>query len=164
MSLQEHRKNSPETVSVTIAVVSDSKTAGNDVSGKLISELLKEAGHNVVDTVFIKNSETDIEETIKKTSPANALILTGGTGISARDITAETAQRLFSKTIDGFGELFRMLSFNEIGPASIMSRASAGVYRKKVIFCLPGSPKAVKLAMEKIIIPEIGHIVEELEK
>jgi len=145
MSVAEHRALSPSQVACLILTVSDTRTLENDTSGQAIASLLEQAGHTV---------------TARRT--ARVIITTGGTGISNRDSTYEAVTALFEKQIDGFGELFRMLSFHEIGPAAMLSRATAGVSGGCAIFVLPGSEHAVRLAMERLILPELGHVVREL--
>jgi molybdenum cofactor biosynthesis protein B len=134
----------------------------------MMIELLQEAGHIVSDYVIVKDDKEPIRHEIIKGSedPAIDVILTnGGTGIALRDVTIETAREIFQKEMSGFGELFRFLSYQEdIGSAAILSRAIAGVINNKAVFCTPGSTGAVKLAMNKLILPEIGHVVRELRK
>lgn len=168
MSTQEHKQNAPRRVKCKIITVSDTRDKTTDKSGKLMAELLTEAGHEIVDYVIVKD-ETDAigEEVIKGCDNPNidVVLTNGGTGIALRDVTIETVQKLFTKELSGFGEIFRMLSYQEdIGSAAILSRAIAGVYKNKAIFSMPGSSGAVKLAMTKLILPEIGHVVRELQK
>ncbi len=168
MSLQEHKQTALKSVRCQVITVSDTRHIDNDKSGKLMIELLENAGHTIVDYKIVK----DEKETIKTAvlggceNPNVDVILTnGGTGIALRDVTIETVKSLFDKEIDGFGELFRMLSYTEdIGSAAILSRAVAGVIGHKAVFSTPGSSGAVKLAMNKLILPELGHVVKELQK
>src|SRR5690606_24845936 len=138
-----------------------------DKSGKLIIEMLEKAGHQIADYVIVKDDSESISKAVLQgcsNSKVDAIITNGGTGIAKRDVTIETVQKLFEKEIPGFGELFRMLSYQEdIGSAAILTRATAGVVNNKVVFSTPGSSGAVKLAMNKLIIPEISHIVSELK-
>jgi molybdenum cofactor biosynthesis protein B len=154
-------------VRFAVVTVSDTRTAATDASGKLAMELLKAAGHAVSEYRIVKDEKHEIREVIQElltNARVDVLFLTGGTGISPRDTTAEAVGDLLDKSLPGFGELFRHLSFFEIGTATILSRASAGIARGKAVFSAPGSRAAVKLALEKIIIPEAGHIVNELLK
>ncbi len=164
MSYLEHKELSPRQIDVAVITVSDSRTLDTDESGKLIINSLKEGGHHVKEYLIIKNNPADLLEKLEnllKREDITAIITTGGTGISQHDITVETISQLIDKKIDGFGELFRLLTYQEIGTGSIMSRALAGVAKGKVIICLPGSVDAVKLAVDRIILPEIGHLTRE---
>ena len=164
MGYQEHRQLSPKSVSCAVVIISGTRTAHSDESGKLIMQALKDSGHQVVSYSILKNDAASITskltELLAEEKP-QVIITSGGTGASRQDITIEMVTPILEKKLDGFGELFRFLSYQEIGTASIMSRAVAGVARGRVIICLPGSVGAVKLAMEKIILPEIGHLVRE---
>lgn len=168
MSTTEHKKEAPKSVNCKVITVSDTRTKETDKSGKVMISLLQEAGHVIGDYAIVKDEEDPIREEILKgcENPEIDVILTnGGTGIARRDVTIETVQTLFEKEMTGFGELFRMLSYQEdIGSAAILSRAAAGVINNKAVFSTPGSTGAVKLAMTKLIIPEIGHVVRELRK
>jgi len=149
-----------------VITVSDSRTEETDISGKFIQESLKAAGHRVLHYKVVKDEASLILKLLEeaKNSEAAAIILNGGTGISKRDITYETIRGFLEKELSGFGELFRYLSYEEIGAPSMLSRATAGVMQGKLIFSLPGSEHAVKLAMEKLILPILGHAVYEIEK
>ncbi|MFN0207997.1 MAG: molybdenum cofactor biosynthesis protein B [Planctomycetota bacterium] len=170
----EHQNASTDTpleggrkVTFAIITVSDTRTEATDLSGKLAIEILKSAGHHVANHRVVKDEKHQIREAIQAAlsmQDVEIVFLTGGTGISPRDTTSEAVGELLDKTLPGFGELFRQLSFFEIGTATILSRASGGVAQGKAIFSAPGSRGAVKLALEKIIIPESGHIVNELRK
>ena len=168
MSVNEHRKASPSAVRCRVITVSDTRDADTDKSGRLMMELLADAGHIVAGYEIVKDDKREIENALKKAlqDPGTDAILTnGGTGLAMRDVTIETVTPFFDKEIAGFGELFRMLSYQEdIGSAAILSRAAAGTAGSKVIFSVPGSSGAVKLAMKKLILPEAGHIVSELNK
>jgi molybdopterin adenylyltransferase len=164
MGYEEHKHLSPQKVNCAVLIVSDSRTEKTDESGKLLVESLKGAGHEVISFSLLKNNAQAILGKISELtcSPATQVIITsGGTGASKMDLTIETLLPLFDKKLDGFGELFRYLTYQEIGTGSILSRATAGVVSGKIVICLPGSLKAVKLALEKIILPEIGHLVRE---
>jgi molybdopterin adenylyltransferase len=168
MSIQEHKKAAIKKVKCKIITVSDTRDKETDKSGKLMIELLTEAGHDIVDYVIVKDEAGSIRDEVLKgvENPEIDVILTnGGTGIALRDVTIETVKELFTKEISGFGELFRLLSYQEdIGSAAILSRAIAGVVNNKAVFSTPGSTGAVRLAMNKLILPEIGHVVKELKK
>jgi molybdopterin adenylyltransferase len=168
MSTTEHKQGAPRTVYCKVITVSDTRNKDTDKSGKLMMELLEQAGHAIVDYVIVKDEAGTIEEAILKgcaREDIEVILTNGGTGIAKRDVTIETVQGLLDKEIVGFGELFRMLSYQEdIGSAAILSRAIAGVVKNKGVFSTPGSTGAVKLAMNKLILPEIGHIVREIKK
>ncbi|MCM3704797.1 MULTISPECIES: MogA/MoaB family molybdenum cofactor biosynthesis protein [Cytobacillus] len=168
MSIFEHKKVAPKKVRCKVITVSDTRDEETDKSGKLMIQLLEEAGHIIADYEIVKDEGTLIRGAVLKgcENPGIDTILTnGGTGIALRDVTIETVRELFDKEIDGFGELFRMLSYTEdIGSAAILSRAAAGTVRNKAVFSTPGSSGAVRLAMNRLILPELGHIVRELRK
>lgn len=168
MSVHEHKKNAPRKINCKIITVSDTREKETDKSGKLLKELLEVNGHHIADYTIVPDEAKAITEAIRKGSndeQVDAIITNGGTGIAKRDVTIETVQQLFDKEITGFGELFRLLSYQEdIGSAAILSRAIAGVKNDRVVFSIPGSSGAVKLAMNKLILPELGHIVGELRK
>jgi molybdenum cofactor biosynthesis protein B len=168
MSVAEHKAEAPKSVSCKIITVSDTRTKETDKSGKAIIHYLEQANHKVTDYCIVKDEQSQIEREILKgfENPDIDVVLTnGGTGISKRDVTIETVQELIEKEIVGFGELFRMLSYTEdIGSSAIMSRAIAGVTGTTAVFSMPGSTGAVKLAMEKLIIPELPHVLREIRK
>lgn len=168
MSTQEHKQQAPKSVQCKIITVSDTRNEATDKSGRLMMDLLEQAGHQVVDYVIVKDEVAPIQEEIEKgcnRADIEVILTNGGTGIAKRDVTIETVQQLLEKEMVGFGELFRMLSYQEdIGSAAILSRAIAGVVDNKAVFATPGSTGAVKLAMNKLILPEIGHVVRELKK
>ena len=155
-------------VSCAVITVSDTRNKDTDKSGKLIIDLLTGSSHQVNEYVIIPDDKDVIQQTIKDTIQRNdieVVIVTGGTGIAKRDVTIESIQPLFDKELPGFGELFRMLSFQfDIGSAAILSRAVAGVANQRIIFSMPGSTGAVKLAMERLILPELAHLVQEATK
>jgi len=164
MSHLEHRKASPESVSCAVITISDSRTEADDESGKLYRELLTQNGHKVLAYALLKNDATVIRQKILdllKMDSLQVIITSGGTGLSHRDVTVETVTPLLEKKLEGFGELFRSLSYQEIGTSAILSRSVAGASGGRVILCLPGSLGATRLALEKIILPEIGHMVRE---
>jgi molybdopterin adenylyltransferase len=160
MSVEEHRKHGPTSVHCGVLTASDTRTAADDTSGGRIQELLREHGHRVGMYRVVKDEPALITRALSEAPPeVAAIICSGGTGLTARDSTYEAIQALLDKEITGFGELFRMLSFDEIGAAAMLSRATAGVIGDRTIFSLPGSLAAVELAMTKLILPELGHIV-----
>lgn len=168
MSVAEHKRNAPEHVSVMVITISDTRTEETDKSGKLIIGSLEEKNHKVSSYRIVKDEADLIQQAVKtgaSDETIDAIILNGGTGIAKRDVTIEAISELLHKEIPGFGEIFRMLSYTEdIGSAAILSRALAGIYEDTAIFSIPGSSGAVKLAMSKLIIPEINHIVREIRK
>lgn len=150
-----------------VVTVSDSRDETTDTSGKFIREQLHAAGHRVALYQIIQNDAGQIHEMVERLRAdreTHVVIFHGGTGLSEKDQTARTLRKLYDEEIDGFGELFRMLSYHEIGPYALLSRASAGVINKKLIFALPGSEHAVRLATEKLILPLLGHAVQQLQK
>lgn len=168
MSKEEHKESAPHSVTCKVITVSDTRTEETDKSGQLMISLLKESGHLIADYVIVKDNREEIEKEVLRggmNASIDVILTNGGTGIAKRDVTIETVQALFEKEINGFGELFRMLSYTEdIGSSAILSRAIAGVVGNKAVFSTPGSTGAVRLAMNKLILPELGHIVSELKK
>lgn len=162
----EHKADSPVTVSAYVVTCSDSRDAAHDESGALMRRLLEGAGHSVVGQSVIRDDAGAIRGEIEKALSlgARAIAISGGTGLSRRDVTVETVMPMFEKTLDGFGEIFRHFSFDQIGSSAIMSRAVAGTIKGAIVFALPGSPRAVELAFEKLILPELGHVVRELSR
>jgi len=167
VSHQEHRALAPNVVACFVLTVSDTRTDQTDKSGQAIRALLQEAGHTVTGHAIVPDDPAKVTATIREqlANPSTrAVITTGGTGITMRDGTFEAVDQLFEKRLDGFGELFRMLSFEDIGPAAMLSRATAGTVGRAVVFILPGSEAAVRLAMSRLIVPELGHIAQQLAK
>ncbi len=167
MTVEEHKARSAKQLVFAVLTVSDSRTEATDSGGKLARELIEAKGHAVLVSKIVKDEVDAIQATLREflnSSTIDAIVLTGGTGISPRDRTYEAVSALLEIKLDGFGELFRHLSYGEIGTATILSRAIGGVAQGKAIFALPGSPKAVRLGLEKIILPEIGHILAELRR
>jgi molybdenum cofactor biosynthesis protein B len=163
----EHKAAGPASVSCYVLTVSDTRTAATDTGGGAIRELLEAAGHSVSGHDIVRDEPRDVAARVSERlgdSRTHVIITTGGTGITSRDGTYEAVHDLLEKRLDGFGELFRMLSFQEIGPAAMMSRATAGTANGKAVFVLPGSPNAVRLAMTRLIVPELGHVVQQLRK
>jgi len=164
---QEHKAGAPRSVGCFVLTISDSKTPDTDTSGALIRELLQAAGHKVAGHAIVKDEPAQVAAVIRSGCGAPSVevfILTGGTGITSRDSTYEAVEALLEKRLTGFGELFRMLSYEEIGAAAMLSRAQAGVVARRVLFSLPGSPNACRLALEKLIIPELGHLLREVNR
>ena len=150
-----------------ILTVSDTRTPDTDTSGQAIRAMLEEAGHVVTGSTIVRDEPADVAKAVRDgldTPDTRVVISTGGTGITARDGTFEAVNELFEKRLDGFGELFRMLSFQDIGPAAMLSRATAGTIGRSAVFVLPGSEAAVRLALSRLIIPELGHIAQQLAK
>ncbi|MEH1942532.1 MAG: MogA/MoaB family molybdenum cofactor biosynthesis protein [Nostoc sp.] len=167
MISQPHPDSSRITVTCAVVTVSDTRTLETDKSGQLIQQLLLGVNHAVGAYTIIKDEPAQIQEQIEnlgKSSNLDAVIFNGGTGIAPRDTTYDAIEKLLEKTLPGFGELFRFLSYQEIGSRAIASRAVAGVYQNKLIFSLPGSSNAVRLAMEKLILPELAHLVSQVCK
>ena len=165
MSAPEHRQDAPTSVRCAVITISDTRHEGNDTSGNTIVALLRNAGHEVASKRIVPDDPGQVRDTVQALSGhADVVITTGGTGITARDSTYEAIESLLRKRIDGFGELFRALSYQEIGAAAMLSRAAAGVVGTMAIFSLPGSEHAVRLAMTKLILPELGHVVRELRR
>jgi molybdenum cofactor biosynthesis protein B len=152
-------------VRCAVITVSDTRAHETDVSGRAIVELLEGAGHVVAKRQILRDEPMDVRDAVlANVGGTDAIITTGGTGITSRDSTYEAVASIFEKHLDGFGELFRMLSYDEIGSAAMMTRAAAGVARGTAIFLLPGSEHAVRLGMTKLILPELGHVVRELRR
>jgi molybdenum cofactor biosynthesis protein B len=167
MSQEEHKAHAPRSVRCFIVTVSDSRTEATDTSGRAIADLLTAAGHVVAGRAMVKDDAEMVRGTLERqlaSAEVQAIITTGGTGVTARDSTYEVVSSLLQKRLDGFGELFRMLSFQQIGPAAMMSRACAGIVAGHVVVSLPGSEAAVRLALERLLIPELGHLVEQASR
>ena len=166
-SVHTHRESAPELVRVAVLTISDTRTPQTDTGGDTIEELMRGAGHEIVERDIVRDEASGIRSKLVDLlarSDVDAVVTTGGTGISARDTTYEVVDRMLEKRLDGFGEIFRVLSYEEIGAAAILSRALAGTVGPKFVACLPGSRNAVRLAVEKLLAPEISHIVFELRK
>jgi molybdenum cofactor biosynthesis protein B len=164
MSHTEHRAASPASVRCAVLTISDTRTEQTDTGGAAIVSLLEAAGHVVAEKRIVRDEPDAIRAWIVEQSTHGdvpILITTGGTGITSRDGTYEVATALIEKPLPGFGELFRMLSYQDIGPAAMLSRACAGRVGHAILICLPGSEKAVRLAVEKLLLPELGHLVRE---
>ena len=167
MGHREHRAQAPAQVRCFVLTVSDSRTEETDSGGRAIVELLTGAGHEVVERRLVKDEPDQVRSAVAMQlaqERVQAIITTGGTGISSRDRSYEALTGLIEKRLDGFGELFRALSFQEIGPAAMLSRAFAGTARGKILIALPGSEHAVRLALTKLVLPELGHLVHEASR
>ncbi len=168
-STQQHREIAARqgAVYVAIVTVSDTRTRENDTGGDLIESRVTSAGHKVVFRTIVKDEPEQIGallERIVAETDARVILFTGGTGIAPRDTTYDVISRKLEKVMPGFGELFRMLSYQEVGAAAMLSRATAGVYRGRVVMSMPGSPNAVQVAMDKLIMPEIQHLAWEVAR
>ncbi len=166
MSHEEHKREAPRTVRVFVITASDSRTEAEDVGGAFLREAAARAGHEVAGYRLVKDEPAQIREALDAAAAAraDAVVVNGGTGIAGRDRTYEAVAAVLEKRIDGFGELFRSLSYAEIGSAAMLSRAVGGVWQGRALFSVPGSPAAVRLAGEKLIGPELPHVVRELRK
>jgi molybdopterin adenylyltransferase len=163
---QRHHRSSPTSVACFIVTSSSSRTEADDEGGRLLRETLAAAGHRIVGHRIVPDELLELRRMTSEEAPragAQALIFTGGTGLSPKDCTLEALEPLWTKRLDGFGEIFRSLSFDEIGPAAMLSRAAAGSVGSLFVIALPGSPGAVRLALEKLILPELGHAVGQLQ-
>ena len=163
----EHRATAPRSVGCWVLTISDTKTPETDTSGALIRKLLLDAGHEVVGSTIVRDEPKDVQRVIREacaTDAVRAVIATGGTGITSRDSTYEAIEALLDKRLPGFGELFRMLSYQEVGAAAMLSRAQLGVHARRIIVSLPGSPNACRLALEKLLIPELPHLIREVSR
>jgi molybdopterin adenylyltransferase len=163
----EHKANAPRSIGCFVLTISDSKTPDTDTSGLLIRERLTQAGHAVVGHAIVRDEPTQVTAVIRKgcEDPAvEAFILTGGTGVTSRDSTFEAVEALLDKRLTGFGELFRMLSYQQVGAAAMLSRAAAGLAGTRAVFLLPGSTRAVTLAMEALILPEAAHLLGQARR
>jgi molybdopterin adenylyltransferase len=166
MSVAAHKSRSPTSVPVFVLTVSDTRTPETDTSGQAIEALVREAGHIPAGRVVVKDEPADIARVARAAldrPDVSVIVVTGGTGVAPRDRTVEAIAPLFDRRLDGFGELFRLLSFEDIGPAAMLSRATAGLVGPKAVFLLPGSEAAVRLAMTRIILPELGHLAALLD-
>jgi len=163
VGVKEHKHQAAGIGTIRYAqlTISDSRSIEEDRSGRLIQQLLNEAGHELADYLLLPNDAAKIQAEVKRLLGVDVdlLVTTGGTGLSPRDVTIEAIEPLLEKTLPGFGELFRSLSYAEVGTSALMSRALLGVAERKVVVCLPGSEGAVRLAVAKLLIPELRHLV-----
>ena len=163
----EHRATAPRSIGCWVLTVSDTKTPETDTSGQLIRTLLADAGHRVVGSSIVRDEPKDVQRVIREAcanDEVRAVLVTGGTGVTSRDSTYEAIEALLDKRLPGFGELFRMLSYQEIGAAAMMSRAQLGVHARRIVVSMPGSPNACRLALEKLVIPELSHLIREVSR
>jgi len=166
-AVEQHKSGPAEQLGVCVVTISDTRTLETDRGGALVVELVEQSDHQVIRREIIQDEPQAITEILsicEQDEKIHAVLMTGGTGISPRDQTFETVTGLFTREIPGYGELFRFLSFAEIGSATILSRTTAGLINQLVVLTMPGSPAAVQLAMEKIILPELRHLVREANK
>jgi molybdopterin adenylyltransferase len=163
----EHKASSPKSVGCYVVTVSDTRTEDTDTGGRAIVELLTAAGHRIVGRSLVRDDPEQLRDAIGRqlaNPDVQVVVTTGGTGITSRDSTVEAVSSMLWKRLEGFGELFRMLSYEQIGSGAIMSRALAGTVAGRIIVSLPGSEGAVRLALEKLLIPELGHMVREASR
>lgn len=163
----EHKATAPKSIGCWVLTISDSKTVETDTSGKVIRELLDGAGHRVVGSEIVRDEPTQVQRVIRDAcgnAEVQAVIMTGGTGITSRDSTFEAVDAMLDKRLPGFGELFRVLSYQEVGAAAMLSRAQMGIAGGRIIVSLPGSPNACRLALEKLVLPELGHLIREASR
>jgi molybdenum cofactor biosynthesis protein B len=167
MSVEQHRQAAETSLRVAVLTVSDTRTLDTDKGGALVIELLAGAGHEVADREIVPDEPMLVQAMLEQwvaDDAIDAVLITGGTGISARDNTFETVALMLTRLLPGYGELFRMLSYQEIGAAAMLSRAVGGLCDQTIVLTMPGSTAAVRLAMEKLIVPELGHLVHEARK
>lgn len=164
MSLEEHRRAAPASLACAVITVSDTREAATDRGGDYLVERLEGAGHRVLVRSLVRDEPAAIEAALRSAvarAEVELVLLTGGTGIAPRDVTFPTLRRVLDEELPGFGELFRWLSFREIGPAAMLSRALGGLLERRVVLALPGSPKALRLALDELVLPEAGHLVAQ---
>ncbi|MGE5234512.1 MAG: MogA/MoaB family molybdenum cofactor biosynthesis protein [Acidobacteriota bacterium] len=167
MALDQHREEAPSALRFALIVATDTRTAGDDRTTPLVRERVTLAGHELAAARRVPNEIGEIQDALRQLLIANGIdvvVVSGGTGFSPRDVTVEAIRPLLERTVDGFGELFRALSFAEIGAAAMLSRALAGTAHRRAVFVLPGSPQAVALALERLILPEAAHLVAQLRR
>ena len=166
-SVHRHRHHAPRGLAVAVVTVSDTRTAETDSGGDLLAEGLAGAGHKIAARRWVADDRGAIRaelEALLEEPAVQVVVLTGGSGLAPRDVTPEALAGLMEREIPGFGELFRALSYQEIGAAAMLSRATAGVARGRIVAVLPGSRGALRLALEKLLIPELGHLYGEVNK
>jgi len=166
MGHHEHRQEAPRQVRLAVVTASDTRGEAEDESGRFLRESAAAAGHTLVGYRIVKDDPAAIRAALEEAARAgaDAILVNGGTGIAGRDRTYEAVEGLLDKRLDGFGELFRMLSYGEIGSAAMLSRAVGGTWDGRAVFSVPGSLAAVRLAWEKLLAPELGHVLRELRK
>ncbi|HKV12431.1 MAG TPA: MogA/MoaB family molybdenum cofactor biosynthesis protein [Thermoanaerobaculia bacterium] len=167
MSAEQHRSYAPQTLGFGVITVSDSRKEGDDTSGRALRDLASAAGHRIEGSLIVPDDVAAIRGAVREMLAlpgVDVVVLTGGTGFSPRDVTLDAVFPLLEKPVEGFGELFRMLSWQQVGAAAMLSRAAAGLVGARAVFLLPGSPKAVTLAMETLILPEAGHLLGQARR
>ena len=167
MSLETHRAESGDSLGIAVVTFSDTRTAADDRGGDYVAETCAAAGHRVLHRELVREDDVAIESAVRAAAAAEGVELvltTGGTGIAPRDRTFDVLRRVLDSEIPGFGELFRWLSYAEVGSATILSRAVGGVLEGRVVLAMPGSTKALRLAMEAIVLPEAGHLISQVRK
>ena len=167
MSVHAHRRDAPKVIPTAVITVSDTRTPETDSGGDLVAALLAEGGHPVTHREIVPDEADAIADAVRRATAredTRAVVVTGGTGIAPRDVSPEAIEPLLTRVIPGFGELFRTLSYEEIGPSALLSRALAGLREGRVVAVVPGSRGAVRLALEKLLLPELGHLVAEAGK
>lgn len=175
MGVEQHRRAAPDVLGFGLITVSDTRTAADDASGRALAEKVRAAGHRVAASRRVRDDVAAIRRAVRELlalreeAPeggigVDVVILTGGTGFSPRDVTLDAVGPLLEKPVEGFGELFRMLSWEQVGAAAMLSRAAAGLIGRQAVFLLPGSPKAVALAMDRLILPEAGHLLGQARR
>jgi molybdenum cofactor biosynthesis protein B len=163
----DHKRHAPHVVRCFVLTISDTRTEDNDTAGRAIVDLLAAAGHEIGGRAIVRDEAEEVREIVSgqiADPSVDAVITTGGTGITSRDTSYEAVTSLLDKRLDGFGEIFRMLSYQQIGAAAMMSRAVAGLAGQTIVIALPGSEAAVRLAMEKLVVPELTHMVQQARK
>jgi molybdenum cofactor biosynthesis protein B len=163
----EHRATAPTAVGCFVLTVSDTRTPETDTGGAVIRERLGGAGHTVVGSAIVRDEPGDVTRVVREAcadARVHVVILTGGTGITSRDSTFEAVEALLDKRLPGFGELFRVLSYEQVGAAAMLSRAQMGIHARRIVVSLPGSPNACRLALDKLLLPELGHLVREVSR
>lgn len=167
MGHREHEKMAAASLGIGVMTFSDTRSPADDKSGAFLQEIFKAGGHTIAAYEVVKEDPdlmlTALQKWLQRTD-LDAIVTTGGTGLTARDGTVEVARRLFSKELDGFGELFRLISYQQIGTAAMLSRATAGLASGKMLICLPGSSKAVRLAATRLILPQLPHMLWEIRR
>ncbi len=165
--VDQHRMYGPDELAFAVLTASDSRTEADDDSGRRIQELVTEAGHRVLDRRIVRDDVAQLRGAVEaalEQARVDVVVLSGGTGFSPRDLTLEALEPLLERRIEGFGELFRALSYEQVGAAAMLSRATAGVVGRSVVFALPGSPAAVELAMKALILPEVSHLLGQIRR
>jgi molybdopterin adenylyltransferase len=163
----EHRATAPTAVGCFVLTVSDTRTPETDTGGAVIRERLSAGGHTVVGSTIVRDEPGDVTRVVREACAdprVQVVILTGGTGITSRDSTFEAVEALLDKRLPGFGELFRVLSYEQVGAAAMLSRAQMGIHARRIVISLPGSPNACRLALDKLLLPELGHLVREASR